>query len=228
MANAPTPLQVGGLVPNVWFDLFGRIIPAAYLLLGILIATWTTPTVVCLSGYVETHPVTGLPIVFLVFMGSSYMVGWLLGIASYWLVEFPVSSYRICQAKKQKKELMPSGIREIIVKHCGPNWSEGLDGEAENRKARDHCTYLIWHIDPVLAVLFGRWDAESLGARSTVIASGILICFYWHSSHLVLFVLLLVAVLSGEAYRYHSNRALKSRFDMVLALKSSIEGPSAK
>jgi hypothetical protein len=90
-----------------------------------------------------------------------------------------------------------------------------------NCDEQETIAYLIWHIDPKLAVSFGRWDAESLGARSTFIASLALlglIVFHWDHSLWVFLAILAVTVVSGFAYTYHSERALNARFDMILAL----------
>jgi len=221
MASAPSPIQVGSLVPNVWFDIFGRIIPGAYLLLGIFSFTWSSVPAVCVREYLEKYPVTGLPIAFLVFIGATYMIGWLLGAASYWLVEFPSSGVRRIWARIRERSLVPSRIEQIVEQSCGPEWSKNLREENKKRKARDHCTYLIWHTDPTLAVIFGRWDAESLGARSTVIASLLLLYLAKGRSYPVTCSLWAVAATALVAYLYHSKRALNARFDMALALFGS-------
>jgi hypothetical protein len=139
MASAPTPLQIGGLVPNVWFDLFGRIIPAPYLLLGVLICEWNTSAVQCCYAFLEGHPVTGLPIAFLLFLGASYMVGWLLGTVSYWFPETLTVWYRLRRLCNRNAPVVADNINAILADHRGVNWSQGLEDDEQLRRARDHC-----------------------------------------------------------------------------------------
>jgi len=218
--DVPSVSQVGGLIPNVWFDIFGRIIPGVFLILGEFDATWDTPFIVWLKCYLKGSAI-GPAIGLLLLVVAAHIVGSALGHLSFWIVDCGiVRHWRV------KIGDVNSRVREIIRKQYGDDWDGSLRNDHEVvLKARDFCSYYIWNRSPSLAVLFGRWDAEALCSRSIFVVSVILLTTYCylHGWRWIMFILIALAAVSLPSFAYHQRRAIRSRFDMLLILAPADE-----
>ena len=217
MAEIPSVTQVGGLIPNVWFDLIGRIVPGSYLILGLLYVARHIRAVEALRTYMNQPSLAAPAIGLLMFTGAAYTSGFLLGHASHPLIDSLLARpWRV-----KARDIDPNVTAALSARYT--NWAAGRESEALVRRARDLCSYYIWNKNPTLAVIFGRWDSEALASESICTASiALFIVYVWcYGLHWALVAFPTVAVLAFLGYCYHRPRAIRARFDMFLTLSKT-------
>jgi hypothetical protein len=224
MANEiPSVIEVGGLIPNFWFDAIGRIVPGL-LLIGEMLEAW----------YTANHPTIALSVVkdvsaaqiaaaCLLLAIAAYLVGFLMGALS----DLAVVKIWDC-ASPLPRVVAPT--RRLLRTYFGSAWYVRCKSMTEFIiRARDLCSFFIWHRDPKLAVIFSRWDAEALASRSILVAGflGLMMnrwLFHcWRGKYFYVILMLLAA----RSFWYYRRRALESRFQMLLVLHAERIGQSA-
>jgi len=220
-SETPSVTNVGGLIPNVWFDIIGRVVPGTYLLAGLFDVLPSPPSAQVLNSCLSEFPVVGPAVGFLLVIVLAYFAGFLLGHVSY-----PVVGRLLGRWSRVKLGDIHPVVREMLSQSYGANWNAGAEHGAVLR-ARDFCSFFIWNKNPNLAIIFSRWDAEALASQSIVLISLVLAVMYWWTAawYYAVPTFLVIAVIAWVGFRHHSRRAILSRFDMFLVL-TRIKDPS--
>jgi hypothetical protein len=88
------PKQIGGVIPHFWFDILGRIVPGAFLLVGLFSEDWQQSLTSFVHKFAADFPLTSSSVgFFLLFSAASFFVGHFLGILSYYLIAWPVALF---------------------------------------------------------------------------------------------------------------------------------------
>ncbi len=91
-AEGDVPKQISGMIPHFWFDILGRIVPGAFLLVGLFSEDWHQSLTSFLHKFAADFPLTTHSVgFFLLFSAASFFVGHFLGVLSYYLIAWPVA-----------------------------------------------------------------------------------------------------------------------------------------
>ncbi len=183
--DVSSPGKLAGTIPLFFYDLIGRIVPGAVLILGIMVYARRDLLVNWLGGLQQVFPKDSTAgyaaAMILLFFAFAHFCGVILASLSYLLIEnvskrlFPLN----LKTFADHYELGPSNDLETRFRsHFGVSLKSGsLD------RASALCAYYVWRKDSNLGLITARTDAELLGARSLVLVSLILLVLpfshYW-------------------------------------------------
>lgn len=223
MSDLPAITEVGGLIPNFWFDLIGRIVPGSYMLFGLFLIGWDVEPLKRTWEYLGRYTTVGPPVAFLLFLLAAYFIGLLLGALGYRSIRNRVLKGRIFSPKD-----FPENVNTMLKRY-------GINSDVEYnsrkvRNVRDYCSYFIWDKNPALAVLFSRADAEALAGSAIALASVFLFAFFLlrifvlcslHIGNLITIVSLALIFGGGIKQSRHSLcKAIDARLSMYDVISS--------
>jgi len=228
------PKQIGGAIPHFWFDVLGRIVPGAFLLVGLFSEDWQQSLTSFVHKFAADFPLTTHSVgFFLLFSAASFFVGHFLGILSYYFIAWPVAFlWPITERSVQPPRELPI---PNVLKNCLERFmSESEKSAGKHSKAyqllafwdysriRTHkviakqseaLAHWLWIRGPELAILVSRWAADSLAGRSVAIASVILLTSKWHGTSWQIKSSLLILFLCGVMTHYHyRNKNITNAF----------------
>ncbi len=234
MAEELETKQISGSIPFFFYDLIGRIVPGAVLILGVLLYfendllhNWLM-TIQCIFPKDSTAGYA-LAIV-LLFFGVAHLLGVLLGSMSYMVVASPWEKFAPFDSARLKDYLGMADTRELHARFK-KLFGYALD-EAHLNKASFQCSYYVWRTNPNLGLMTARADAELLSAQNLVFVNLILFLMssFRLSRHLGWNGDLPWAVCLGLAFfgtcpsfNYMRKKKVFGRFGMFLASTSKIE-----
>lgn len=206
MADISSLEVVSEKIPHFWFDVIGRMVPGAFLLAGML-EMRSTPLLGIDVTTLLKQSGTALVIALLLSVAAAYLVGFLLGAVSYWVIEWTTDS-----CKPIKLENIPPRVR---------HFAEASLGQVDARRIRDFCGNFIWtHPEAVqIAVITSKRDAETLASRSVALAA---LCLAATNGcrgrwgHVL--VLLLIFGAACLSFGHYHRRSFDTRFDATAAL----------
>lgn len=188
MADEPeSPVGVAGLVPHFFFDLIGRILPGAF----VIIATWVifrpnraSDVVGKIWASFFNSPKDAGPsaamglLLFLALIAASYFVGLYMGSLSHFFIE------RIIWKRKWPWSLdqIPSPFKvdpgTMEIRYCGMSWYSFNGPSTEPYEVVETlariCGMFLWAANPAVGGVTSRWDAEALASRSVALAALVL------------------------------------------------------
>jgi hypothetical protein len=228
-------------IPFLYYDVIGRMIPGAYLIIGELACflpfyNWSK-LVLFLDRTRALGMSTGLATVVigtaLLFFGLvTVFLGFVLSALSFVLVE---------RVFRRRSPLNHSGL----VKFLGIENANSLDVRFRDQFGTEPtkesltgasflCAYYIWKTNTNLGYMQGRQDSDLIAAQSFVLVSVALIVtvlcemiFWDRTTYLgvLLAVLVVIALGSMLAFNYHRKKRVYGRFQLFLALS---DPPSPK
>jgi hypothetical protein len=244
--NAST--RIPGIIPHFFYDLIGRILPGAYLVVGVLIILWpqdefrrSVPTFLMEPDVLEKA--TGL-LVFLLtvglllFLASAYLVGFLLGAVSYYVERI----WSSCKPITLDQMLVSFGVSERIKTGLKVAFkrqflfdledSDSGSSFKEMTETSTLCSYYVWAKNPNLGYMTSRWDAEALASRSVLVVSLSLfiarliqVLIWWHCTQSFKPGWLLIFFLTGigaiRAYEFQRRKQIQGRFSLFQALHAT-------
>jgi hypothetical protein len=175
--DVSSPGRIAGTIPLFFYDLIGRIVPGAALILGLLLYVRRDLLANWLSGLQAVFPKDSTAgyaaAIILLFFSIAHFCGVILSSLSHLLIE------------KIWKSFFPLNLR-TFSKHYGLNDGSGLESTFRRRfgvslaggsldRASALCAFYVWRKDSNLGLLTARADAELLGARSLVLVCLILL-----------------------------------------------------
>lgn len=244
--NAST--RIPGIIPHFFYDLIGRILPGAYLIVGLLIILWqqngisnSVPKYLIEPDVLEKA--TGLLILLLtvgllLFLASAYLVGFLLGAVSYY-VERLWNSWKPMTLDQllgsfDFSERIKAGLKDAFRRQFLFDL-EAPDSRSSFREMTETstlCSYYVWAKNPNLGYMTSRWDAEALASRSVLVVSLALfiirliqVLIWWHCTELFkpgwLLVFFLTALGAIRAYEFQRRKQIQGRFSLFQALHAT-------
>lgn len=209
----PTIREIGGLIPNFWFDLIGRVVPGSYLIFGLFALGWDAAPANWVRKYLAEYETVGPAVGLVLFLLAAYFAGLLLGALGHGPAQWLVLRWR-----QLNLNLLSASTRDMLRRRFIPcETSKIAYGSKQVRNARDYCSLFIWNRKPELAVLFSRWDAEALAGSSIAWTSLLLfvICVFRKNWNSLTIVLLALIFLGGALQCWHSSRkAIDARMEM--------------
>ncbi|MGA8072477.1 MAG: hypothetical protein WB995_03320 [Candidatus Acidiferrales bacterium] len=230
-------------IPFVFYDLIGRMMPGAYLIIGVVLCWLPFLPVDRLTAIVKSKEFLGmsgglaaalLGLGLLVFGLTASFFGFLLAALSHVAVEECIW--------QQWKPFTRSGLAEFLAvqsldeldrrftEHFGALPTAGVDSL---NRASFLCAYYIWRTDTSLGGMQGRFDADLLATQSFVLISfGLAIAVVLeilrygctHYFFLWLIALCSCGLAAGLAFDYHRKKRVYGRFGLFLAITTPRSG----
>jgi hypothetical protein len=174
--DIPSAARIAGTIPLFFYDLIGRIVPGAVLILGLLLYTRRDLLGDWFDGLQKVFPKdssAGYEVaMLLLFFAFAYFCGVVLSSLSYMVVEWIWNRFRPLNLKTFAEHYGVSngGLEKRLEAYFGVTLRDGsLD------RASALCAFYVWRKDIKLGIITARTDAELLGARSLVLVSLILL-----------------------------------------------------
>src|SRR6266478_4249041 len=152
------------MIPHSWFDILGRIVPGAFLLVGLFSEDRPQSLTSFLHKFAADFPLTTHSVgFFLLFSAASFFVGHFLGVLSYYLIAWPVAF--IWPVKKESIRPLSELPLPEMLKRCmegfTPESSDHPRIRAHNMIAKqsEALAHWLWIRSPELAILVSRWSA---------------------------------------------------------------------
>lgn len=172
-----SPSRIAGTIPLFFYDLIGRIVPGATLILGMMVYVKRDLLVNWFSGLQQVFPPSSTAgyaaaMILLVF-AIAHFCGVILASLSYLMIEhlwkrwFPLNL-------KTFAEHYELSLSNDLPKRFKHHFGVSLDSGSVDR-ASALCAYYVWRKDSNMGLMTARTDAELLGARSLVLVSSILL-----------------------------------------------------
>jgi hypothetical protein len=199
-------------IPHLWFDIIGRIIPGAFLLGGVVEATYATCGHDALKAYIGQFSRLGLGAGVLAFTVGAWITGFLLSQISHPLFKYGWLAVR--WIKKPSTVSLPSSIVKFLPPH--------LKSESEKT---DFCFHYLWTRSrggPIVTLASKR-DAEALASKSLSTGALMLVLFNFYpfgtyrSGGVYLFYAV-VALLGLRASNHYERRKIQTRLDGIVSL----------
>jgi hypothetical protein len=210
-------------IPHFWYDLLGRIVPGAFLLVGLFSNDWQVSLVTFVHKFVGDFPLTSQTFgFFLFFAAASYFAGLFLGAISYWIVDVPLAAISPLTWESISARSYPqlTGTLEKYVRTVEqqakiistppllrPRWLGALRTRIMNHRRVMRCSevlaHSLWTWNPALAALVSRWAADALAGRSVAVVSLGLMVFQRHSLSLPTQITLFVLFAAGIQIHLH-------------------------
>jgi hypothetical protein len=226
--------RIAGTIPLFFYDLIGRIVPGAALILGLLIYVRRDLLINWLSGLQEVFPKDSTAgyaaAIILLFFSIAHFCGVILSSLSHLLIE------------TIWKPFFPLNLR-TFSKHYGLSDGPGLQstfrrcfgvslGEGSLDRASALCAFYVWRKDSNLGLLTARADADLLGARSLVLVClillGVPLFHKWTGGPAATWAwfacLSLILVSSVLTFNYLREKKVFMRCALFLASTSNFEG----
>jgi hypothetical protein len=236
-----------GVIPYFFYDVISFIIPGSYLLFGGFsiwfgkqwseaLYNWMT------TGGKQEGSIAAISVLagvlFILFLGISSFVGFVLSTLSYQAVEVVwrrISPYTLIglrmfagsDGQEEKLKRSFSAMFGCDLEHCD------LD------KASNLCAYYIWDHSPVLGPLTTRFDAEKIMSQSSILVSFLLavvdLAHYLCAASVCgaaspgvflvsLFGFLFCMIASLFAFKFHRKKRVYGRYQIFLALIAEDSG----
>lgn len=230
-SESPSPTGVG--IPYFFYDIIGRILPGAFLIVGAIITfrehqliSWILD--LAQNGiHIETGAATLiLGLILTLFVGAAALTGSILASLAHvidgwlWKLGHKITFENLLLFLNAGD--VPS-FREHFERHFGK--IKPTD-EAQFKGASILCSYYILGTSENLGVLAARHDAEALSSQSMVLASLILLIatlMRLCRSHEPLFLYWWLGVLTSVfigaslTFNYHRKKKIYSRFGLYFA-----------
>ncbi len=203
-------------IPQVWYDIIGRIIRGAFLIGGALALGDLSILICTFKKYILHGSIIGQTIGLLVLVGTAFIVGFLLSSLSSALD-------RIWDYLSPFKLEEFTGATGVILRaECGviedsdPSF-DSIQQSRDIRRARNALLHILWTYPAALPIaqLTSKRDAEKMAAGSLAIASLTLIVLHRHSPWGVLLFLMAIIILSLIAYDHFRKRCLETPLDVI-------------
>lgn len=234
-----------GIIPNFFYDVISFIIPGSCLLIGGFLIwfgqDWSKALFCWLTaGGRQEGSIAAISVLFgicfILFLGISSFLGFLLSTLSYQIVERPFRKFSPCSMDKLR-EFAGSGDDEAKLKRSfAAKFGKDLE-KCNIDRASNICAYYIWKNSSVLGTLSGRFDAEKIMAQSSILVSFLLLAVdicaaaFGRLSHFTFFTwlvcLLLCLIASSFAFCFHRQKRVYGRFQIFLALTAEDTAPIA-
>lgn len=208
---------------SLWFDILGRVVPGAFLLVGLFLEDWQKSLTELVHKFAADFPLTSQSVgFFLLFTSASFFVGHFLGALSYLvpglILDFlwPIKGSAQLPANVQLP-LPPKSHIESISGENGPaekhRWGSWPWLKSRNQKQKsltkrnDILAHWLWTRNPQLAALMSRWGADALAGRSVALASAALLLAKWpHLSTNVTWLLAVLSFCGIRTYMHYRNK----------------------
>lgn len=237
-AEDSVPKQIAGVIPHFWFDVLGRIVPGAFLLVGLFSEDWQQSLTSFVHTFAKDFPLTSHSVgFFLLFSAASFFVGHFLGVLSHYFIAWPVAflwpikkgsvqspnDLPIPQMLKNCMESFMCDTKDTSGKHAGVRTHKIIARQSEA------LAHWLWIRGPELAILVSRWAADSLAGRSVALASVILLASKWHGTNWQIKVFLVILFFCGVMTHYHyRNKNITNAFYFSAMFDPSPGGEPAK
>jgi hypothetical protein len=235
-----------GVIPFFFYDVISFIIPGSYLLFGGFLIWFGQQWSESLYNYIalggrQEGSIAALSVIagvlFILFLGLSSFIGFLLSSLSYQTIEKLwklVRPYSMCRLK------MFVGIGEgrgKLEEIFGEMFGQALSEDNLDR-ASNLCAYYIWDHSPVLGSVTGRFDAEKIMSQSSILV-GILLAaldlVHYVYALLVFSIadpsvflsslsgILVCTIACSFAFTFHREKRVYGRYQMFLLLVAKRE-----
>jgi hypothetical protein len=235
MGDDTSTINIGGQIPFFFYDVIGRILPGAILLLGTILyfrsdflTAWpeiihTTFPPNSTAGYAAA--------IVLLFFGISHFLGLLLGSLSHAIVGKSWDSFAPLTLTEVIKQLAFVDTVEL-GKRFETLFGQKLPEDSENlNRASFLCSFYVWGTDANLGILTARDDAEALSSRCLVLVSIVLFimpifkCLIRpaHAAPTPIWFLCLAVISLGNGlyYTYLRKKRLVGRFALFMVATST-------
>ncbi len=226
--------KVGADIPYFFYDIIARIIPGAFLIVGVIL-TWNGQILIpCVLGKLgkigSSESSAGIitllvTVCLLVFVCVSAFLGFLIASISNITIEKGLFHWWPLDIAGLGAFLGLENINDLRQQFKKQFGSEFAD-HAINRSSF-LCAYHVWKIDANLGAMTGRHDAELLAAQS-VFMVGLVLVFavvskgivYGFGSYLWNWLgsLALITIGACLTFQYHRKKRVYSRFALFLAV----------
>jgi hypothetical protein len=197
--EVPKLSEWSGIIPHFHYDVMGRIVPGAYLLIG---AFW----LLALDGIVAPIKLSLSATSVVLLLVSAYALGFIMGPLSHFLFNW------LCHFRETD---IPAYARPAFA---GDDF-KGLTAQQKSELA----FYTLWLCAPQLAIMCSRWDAEAFAARQFGTATlllalrmGYMMIVGPPTDHprLLLSVTMLMVAMCAYQFRYSRRKGILGRFIM--------------
>lgn len=234
------PSQAVGVIPHFFYDVIGRIIPGAFVIVSLFAMFGLPSQLKFLKEQLEApgkdaigYQIFAGTACFIALIVGGYFVGFMLSAPAYLMSE------KMLVKEKGRLFFRPLTLAGLLSPN-GTSVSEqervtkafkkcfGFDLDVTDAQAIQRqsglCSYYVWSNDTNLGQMSARWDAEALACRNMFFAAvslfliqiGQLIhwrAFCWRS-----LALLGALVLAGWfMYRYHRCRQISGRYLLFIS-----------
>lgn len=239
MAETDSASAMKHRIPFFFYDVIGRMMPGAYLILGAvlcwlpfihwrrLVSFLNETRALGMSGGLATVVIsTGV----LFFALVSLFIGFLLAALSHTVVE---------RWLWYRSRLNRSGLAEFLgidnVDSLNARFMSrfgSMPTERSLNRSSFLCAYYIWRTDTTLGEMQGRFDSDLLASQSFVLVSGALTVavliesfacgfgIYFRTLFAILSAILLASCL---AFNYHRKKRVYGRFGLFLAITDPLQ-----
>lgn len=223
--------KAGGLIPFFFYDVIGRILPGAFLIVCVLIALrggrslYSWPSLLQ-SVFPKDSSGGYSAVVVLLFFGTAAFLGLMLGSLSH-VVEGPwqrwISPLNLCGLSKYTGA---SDLEKLKLRFRTQFGSELTDENLNDVSFL--ALYHVWNADPNLGAMSSRIDSEHLAARSCILVSLVSTLYAWLGLAIRCFrsdtpadwvwavSILFILIGSGITFDYSRKRRLYGRFQLFL------------
>jgi len=254
-STLPSASQAIGVIPHFFYDIIGRIIPGAFVIVSVVEMFGLSPQLSFLKDGLTKTPqadATG----YVIFLGTAalltmvvaaYLVGFMLAAPAYQMCEkFLVKQHGWLFFRPLTLEglLNPEGSAVAEQERVQKAFEEsfGFDLNMSNagsvQRQSGLCAYYVWLNNSNLGQITSRWDAEALGCRTILFAALFLFVIrfiqllwwlVWLGAFYWKFALFLIAVVvtGWSMYRYHRERHISGRFSLFVACLA-VQNPRSK
>jgi hypothetical protein len=218
-------------IPHVWFDIIGRVIPGAFLIVG-LGAEGYFPDSIKRCIFDPSVPTLTLTFILLVYISAAFTAGFLLG---------PLGCILDCAWNKRRPlrlEEFSGDTIKLLEDEFKVSKEESIDRQNQNIwRARLTAVHILWTRPTALsaAALVSKRDAEKL-ASSSLAWAGLVLMGGWvavwtlscfgigpHEPFavrvMVLAVLSVVVVMSLFAYDHYRKRVVETPLDALAEIR---------
>ena len=220
------PADIKLEIPHVWFDIIGRVIPGAFLIVG-LGAEGCFPGIAAeFKHYMLGTTTTISVITFLGFIAAAFTVGFLLA---------PLGGLldclwdRCCPLRLDPKKFSPASIKILKDEFQVSDEDVKADQNKKISLARLTALHNLWTYPAALpiALLASKRDAEKLASGSLVGAGLLLMLFSCgidsHERCAVRVLLLLVIAMSVCVHHHYRRRVVETSLDALAEIRRQHE-----
>jgi hypothetical protein len=241
--EADVPKQISSVIPHFWFDILGRIIPGAFLLVGLFSEDWHTSLTSFVHRFAADFPLTSDSVgFFLLFSAASFFVGHFLGVLSYYFIAWPVAflwPVKRNSVPKASELPIPEVLKRSIsaASETPPSTHSPLAFWRHQRilehkqiaKESETLAHWLWIRSPELAALPSRWAADALGGSSVALVSAVLLALKWSCISTSVKTLLILLFFCGvKTHHYYKNKAITRSFDFCAMFEPNPGGEQSK
>ena len=242
-----------GVIPHFFYDVISFIIPGSYLLFGGFLIWFGQQWSVALCHWMATGEkqegsiaaISVLAgILFILFLGISSFIGFLLSALSYQTVERIWGAINPYTMPGLKDYMGSEGQEEKLKERFKEMFGRDLENPNCNLdRASNLCAYYIWDHSPLLGTITCRFDAEKIMSQSSILVSfllagldlvhyvyAVLVCGAPSPSAFAayLFGILLCMIGSSFAFTFYREKRVYGRYQIFIVLVAKQEMMDAK